>query len=440
MQDSKLFQLFQALPRKEVLRLRKFLASPCNNKREDVVQLFEYLVAVGDAPTYSGAWDFVFPEAPEDLPELRRVMSYLQKLMDDYLCQCELRKDPGLCHTLRLKAYHKLRLDKPFRYGLNQFKLTLEKSSLRDAGHYYNQYQFHFARYNSIRERSGDVRPALQSMSDHLDTFFVLNKLKIACAGLTSTQLFGSEYQLDFLQEVIEKIESEGYRPIPAIGIYYNVYLTLHDPSRESAFFELKQQIQEHAELFEAEEIRSIYLLAINYCIKQINLGKGEFLGEVLDLYRYGLESEVIFESGQLSPWTYKNICSAGLKVRDFEWVDTFLHTYKNRVPESYRESFFHYNLAELKLARKDYQGVVALLNPVQFKDPISALNARITLIKAYFELQDSEGVETQLENFKQMLRRKENLTYHKAHYKNFIRFTRKLNNLKPLDSKGGKC
>lgn len=437
MTDSKLHQLFRALSRKEILRLRKFLISPCNNRREDVVRLFEYLREAGEEPGYAEACAFVLVEDPENLPELRRVMSYLQKLIDEFLVQNELREDQGLYHTLRLKAYRKLQLDKPFRNGLNQFEMVLEKNPLRDASHFHNQYQFHFAQYNSIRDRSGDVRPALQSMSDQLDLYFILNKLKVACAILTSTQLFGSEYRLDFLPEVINRIEAGEMDGVPAIRIYYNVYRTLSEPGEEAPFKELKTQIRVHSGLFEPEEIRSIYLLAINYCIKQINRGKRQYLREVLDLYRDALGNQVILENGQLSPWTYKNICSAGLKVRDFDWVDEFLHVYRERVPEPYRESFFHFNLAELKLARKDYKGVVSLLQPIQFKDPISALNARITLIKAYFELKDTEGVANQLDNFKQMLRRKDSLTYHKAHYKNFIRYTRKLINLKPLDRIG---
>lgn len=436
MQDGKLHQLFQAMSSKSVLRLRKFLQSPCNNRREDVVQLFEYLKKAGGEVSHESAWQFLYLDTEEDFAELRRVMSYLQKLIDDFLCQEELQNDPGLYHTLRLKAYRKLDVDKPFRHALNQFEAELENSPYRDAGHFHHQFQYHSARYNSVRDRSGDVRPSLQAMSDSLDSYYILNKLKVACATLTSTQLFGSEYKLDFLPEVIERIRSGGYAH-PAIEIYYNVYQTLSDPEREAPFLQLKEQIQTCAGLFETEEIRSLYLLSINYCIKQINRGKSRFLHEVLDLYRAALANEVLLENGMLSPWTYKNICSAGLKVKDFEWVDQFLHSYRERVPEPYRESFFQYNLAELKLARGDYQGVIAGLHPLHFRDPLTALNARITLIKAYFELEDLAGMENQLDNFTQQLRRKDSLTYHKAHYKNFIRFTRKLINLQPLDSVG---
>ena len=47
MEKSRLLEVFNALSKKEIRDLRKWLHSPAHNQREDVQLLFEYLENIG---------------------------------------------------------------------------------------------------------------------------------------------------------------------------------------------------------------------------------------------------------------------------------------------------------------------------------------------------------------------------------------------------------
>ena len=76
----------------------------------------------------------------------------------------------------------------------------------------------------------------------------------------------------------------------------------------EKHFQELKKLIQQYWKIIPPNEIRDIYLYAINYCIKRLNSGERHFIREAFELFRSGLKNETLLEEGVLSSFSYKNL------------------------------------------------------------------------------------------------------------------------------------
>ncbi|MEM7039298.1 MAG: hypothetical protein AAF570_20150, partial [Bacteroidota bacterium] len=164
--------------------------------------------------------------------------------------------------------------------------------------------------------------------------------------------------------------------------------------------------------------------------------GAGEFLAEVYQLYKRGLDEGWLFERGQLTPWTYKNVVSAGLKLKDLDWVGEFIERYRTDLPEAAEVTFYRYCRAEFQFAKGEYRAVLRTFRFLQLKDPLTHLRARILQIKACFELGEFQLLEAQLENLRQLLRRKKELVYHREAYRNFERFLRRRMGLTPSDDR----
>jgi hypothetical protein len=61
-------------------------------------------------------------------------------------------------------------------------------------------------------------------------------------------------------------------------------------------------------------------------------------------------------------------------------------------------------------------------------------LNAKMMLLKIYYELDEVDALESLLESMRAYLNRKEVTGYYRSNYQNIIRYTRKLVRINPYD------
>jgi hypothetical protein len=68
-------------------------------------------------------------------------------------------------------------------------------------------------------------------------------------------------------------------------------------------------------------------------------------------------------------------------------------------------------------------------------------LDAKMVLIKIYYETDDYDALDKHLSSFQQFLHRKRaSLSYHQTNYKNIIAFAKRLIYLNPTDKKAVEC
>src|SRR5690606_8249450 len=137
-------------------------------------------------------------------------------------------------------------------------------------------------------------------------------------------------------------------RDVAPIVIYYQILLTYREPQNEAHYFKLKHLIEEHISLFPESEAKEILDAALNYSIKKINAGNEKYGRETFDLYRHSLDRGLLHVSGKLSPWSFKNIVTTGLRLNEFEWVESFINTYKADLDIRARDNAVTFNLAQL--------------------------------------------------------------------------------------------
>lgn len=436
---SKLMTLYRALSKIEMNALKKLLLSPYFNRREDVVKLFNYFYkcrfSIKIRPNKEDAYTFVYPQQPYKDNKFRSLLNILLELSEEYLCQKELSSNSFNKKILACSAYRKINHDKLFTSELAATRKYLKESTYRDSSYYEDVYRLQLEEYTFTTRTKRIEELNLQQTSDSLDIYYLALKLKQSCLLLSHQTVYRKEYDQGLLPLLLEKASEPKYLQIPAIAIYLYAFHALTE--KEDIYFNLlKELLIKNGDLFPVEEISNLYFLAINICIKKLNLGKNRYAREAFELYKISLEKEYLIQSKAFNHFTYKNIFNAGILAGEFEWTENFLKEYKPFLEVKIREETYSLNLAQLEFSREHYSLVLRLLHKSEYKDLLMSLTAKTIELKTYFEMDEMDLLEAHIEAMEKFIRRKTMMGYHKEIYIETIRLVKKMLRVNPFDKK----
>lgn len=429
MNNTHLLELIQAFSPIERREARKFLLSPFFNTREDLVQLYDYLLKE-PAPSREGAWERLFPGEPFDDQQLRLRMSYLHKLLEKYVSISEWESDGQGVQAQLAAGYRRRGLLTPFERARRKLAQDMERQQLRDAHYHQLQYRLRWEEAQAATAENPTEPIPVQDLAQSLDAWYLSSRLRLICLSAAQQGVYASGARQGIDAEILALAERGPWRELPAIAIYLHAFRMLGQPEEEGHFQPFKALLLESAGRFSGEEMRGLYLMAINYCIRRINGGEKGYFREALDLYKPGLENGFLLENGVLSRFTYHNIAAAGLQSGELDWVNRFIHDYRNALERRYRESSFSFNLARLEYARGRYGAVLELLQQANYRDPLLNLAAKTLLLKTFYELGEEDLLQSHLDAMRNYIRRKRVIGYHRANYLNIVRYAEKLLNL----------
>jgi hypothetical protein len=235
---------------------------------------------------------------------------------------------------------------------------------------------------------------------------------------------------------VLAHVEAaEGLPEVPAVAVYYRCYRALC--GSEADFAEFRNLLTAHWQRFSPAEMRDLWLLAVNYCIRRLNTGERSFVQTAFDLYREGMDNGILLEGGFLSAFTYKNIMQLGLRLQEYGWVEQFLDSAKQYLEPRVRDNTYRYNRAFFHFYRREYADAMRLLVRTELDDVYNQLDARHLLLVCYWELGEWDALASLLDSFASYLKRQKNIGYQRDNYENLIRFTRRRLELQPSDTVG---
>ncbi len=435
---SKLFLLLEKLERKEWTRLEKFVRSPYFNQRQDVVKLLVFIRACffdyGITPSKEKMFDEVYPGEAFCDQKIRTIMSQLHRLCLFFLTIESFREEQIEQKITLAKVLRKKRLDKHYKKNLKEGIKKLANIGLQNADFYQYQYslQEEEYRYLAAQKRLGEFN--LQSIADNLDISYLAQKLRQACLILSHQAVYKKEYALGLINPLLPHLEDSKYLEIPAVSLYYYAYKMLTKPDQIQFFDQLKTNIFQYSGQFPRDEVRDLYLLAINYCIKQYNRGNPALLKDEFELYQDGLKKEVFIQEGIMSRFTYLNITTIALALKSYDWLASFIDTYRSRLEKQGQEAIYSLCKARLQYQLKEYDASLKLLQKANFKDFYLNLSVRTLMLKIYYELEEFDVLWSHLDAMKVFIRRKEFMGYTKENYLNTIRFMQRILELPPGD------
>jgi hypothetical protein len=437
MEKSALYQFIRTLSPVEIRDVRRFLQSPFYNQRADLCALFDILAAAQQAPAKETVWLKLQPAAHYEEQKMRLLMSYLNRLLEQYLAVKEMSADPLRNQLSTAIAFRKRGLQEHFERQRREMDKSLQSQPLRHSEFHQLQFQLYWETHQQVYAQDPTAISMLRHASATADTWYYSWKLRLICLLTAHNIVYPADWQPDWDEELIARAEIKAKaETLPSLRLYLLCYQMLRFPAEEAHFHNFKTALAEDAPCFPPDEMHSLYILAINYCIRKLNAGDAEYFAAALDLYKAALAQDYLLENGVLSRFTYHNVVAAGLHVGELDWVRNFINEYGRRLEKKYRESSFSFNLARLEYASKRYDYVLELLQQANYRDPLLNLAAKTLLLKTYYEIGAHDSLQSHLDAMRNYIRRKRVLGYHRTNYLTIIRYAEKLMRLNPNDKK----
>jgi len=432
-----LYELIATLTSSERRAATDWLASPYHQQREDCRALFAYLAEAidqGQQPSRAECWAAVFPKQPFEDQKMRLVMSYLNRSLEAFLQQQEMEGQAGQYEHLLLAAYRKRGLNRHFAKAQHQLQKRREKTALQSPEYFLQGFWLEREIYRQQSKAGRTKALNLQEQQDQLTRAFLGHQLRLGCHLLAHESVYKASYRIPMEAAWLALAQQAPYCDQPGIAVYLHCFLMLREPAEDQHFIAFREQLFAVTPYFPKGELRDLYLLAINFCIRRINQTAEQFLQEALALYRKGLETELLLEEGWLSRFTYNNVVGIALRLQAHDWVEQFLHEYRPLLKPEQRGAAFSLNAARLAFVRGRFRETLGHLQSADYRDFINNMVAKTLQLKVYYELGEYDLLESHLRNMRTFLRRKRKMSYHQQNYRNIVQLTQRLIALPPMD------
>lgn len=435
MKNSKIIGLLGKLSTRERSRFREYVYSPYFNKHTVVRELATYILSY--APDFDSddlqkerIFEHLFPNTVYDETPIYTYASNLLDLLNDFIAQEELEKEPIQKKLYTLRGLQKLEHPKQFKQATKQHLLLQKKYAFPDNELFFQQYLFYEELdINFLKQARRQYDKNLQAKNNSLDLFYLETKLKTACDMWSRNLVVQANYECWGIKQVLKQVEErwEYYKNYPSIVLHYQILQMLQSNDFDY-YMQVKTSLQTYLNSFSKTALQAMYDYAINFCIRQLNSGNQAFYQEFFDLHRILLEQEILMQNGHISEWDYTNIATVGIKLKEFEWVEQFIQDYKKWVDKDIRENAFVYNLAYLYYSSERYQDTLGLLYEVSFSDPTYYLRTKIIQLKSYYALNEFDTALSLISALQSFLNRNKDLpAYMKKSNYNMAKMAKKL-------------
>ena len=443
MNSSKTYTILQSFNKYEINRIRKFLQSPYFNSNEAIVSLFEAIIKnilskKEQELVKEKVWEGLYKGKTYDDTRFRKLNSELLKLVEQFLAQQIYEENPIRKAVHLMEAVGNKKLNKLYSSTLRTARRLSDQQEHRPANFYFYQYEIERQYYDLIQlDRKRTIKGNEAEIAINLDCFYLAEKLRIFCYTLGRKKLADHEYDILFIDEIVTSIKKYGYDKFPPIAIYYQIYLIYSSPEEEDNYYKLIELLDKYSHHFPHDEALSMYRAATNYCVGKVNRGHQKYFSEMFNLNEILLKKELIFMEGILPTSSFNNIITTGLRLEKFDWIETFIKTYKSKLPINSRDNSVTFNTAQLHFYKKEYNKVISLLHQVDYEDIAYNLLSKSILLMTYYETDEIEPLYSLFESFRVYLNRNKKITQdRKKRYLNLIKYTKKLCRMIPGDKK----
>jgi len=452
LESTRIYQVLRLMERKELNRFRKFINSPYFNINPSIIQLGEALIdqlkSDEELPSKPEIWAHINSGVDYDDLKFRKLCNDLLERFERFLVNEKLEEVNLLQANLLLYALRDKKIDLLVDKQVKKSNRLIDREIDQSAEYYLRVYTNKkiLLSLKTNSEKKADIKNSLDKLSyedlfQNLDSFYVVEKLRYATDILSWKKMYKTDIDLDlgFTLDLVEKYNLEA---IPAVKVYVLMYRLMSGIGNYDDYNELKSFAGEVIENFPLEEQREIVDVLLSFVIKDVNKGDMNAVAEMVSLYEWSINEEIILHNGHLSPTTFRNYVVGGLRLGLYDKVEKFIKSKARLLEESDRENAINFNMSRVEFYRKDFDKALVYLNKVNYDDIWYSINSRNNLLAVYYELKEFEVLESQMDSYSTYLRREKSIEgFKKVGHQNYVNFLRSIyrnmyNNIKLQDIK----
>lgn len=342
-----------------------------------------------------------------------------------------------------LEGYADRNLNKYFRRQLAKAQKVLDKNQNYQFGSWRDEYELVSIEYNTLRSLQNALvhNPKEQELIQQADSLlnkgFLWEKLKLTCALFNRQSRGLKNPPLAFQGEVHSFATSCLQESRFIMRAYGYIYFMYEAQEAEPFFLKFQKELIAHKQELPSEEGKELFEYAFNYCIRKYILGDFHYTQILFQLYKSALSLGILLNpDGSLPLSHFQNLCVIGNKVGKWEHTRKIIKKYGPTLPTTSKtESVLAYCRAHHAFYRKKYSDCLHILQAVEMKDYLK-IEVRTLMMKCYFELGETEALDSLMISFERWLQRNTQLESRRIEIQTGrIRILKKIQNLAPTDT-----
>ncbi len=447
--DSKLMDLLYSLNKKERKSLGLWLNSDLHNRSVLVRKLFHGWLsnhAKAKEPIdkhtllgYLGLSSDLSTNLirPQDEKTLRDTMHKLTNQIQSFLIWNHQEKDQFSAKRNLMDVFLEKKLYKYIPQVLDKSQKELNNSPFRDIQYCKSAFELtevEFFLSVLLKNRSSSTE--IPELLDDLRQWCISQLLKYYCSAVSFEKILNVKYHYPLKAAILQHVAESKDRNVPVIWIYYGLIRMLEegDPSH---YYELKSYLWQHITAFHTFELRQFLNHIANYCNWMVKNGSVEFIQELHEVFKKGLELKCWSTGVYFSTHQFLQIVKNALLLHKVEWVDDFIQEHQQSLTPETRRKIPKYCFALKAFHLKDYHQAQDFLLGIQISEDFAYdLDLRILLIKIYFESDqlslenlDDHPINYELEAMRQNVssRNKKMSPNFRHSYSNFVKLFKRI-------------
>lgn len=437
---SKLIKLLAKLPPKTVKTFKAWYKQMGSPKR-DAFLILDYLLLY--YPDFDStrllqdiAFKKIFGQLPYDYRKLMKGVSQVHVDLKQYLVHQELAEDESLNNFLLAKIYTKYELFHERQLLINKQLSPKSSPNHPDDFHHILQWE-DLSFFSEIETTKNANKQGITNAMAALDWYYLGQKLKYACEISTQKKLYNLTYSIN-LESAIITFCQINFEQLPLFHqVYFTAWRLIQLPSSKH-FEQLKEIYISNYHQFNAKDQLYVLTHLINFTSNQLRKKTANALEDAFDLYRFGIEHQILVIDTLFIDVHFVNIISICSALEKFEWIESKLTSELYTLVKNQAPSTYNIALARLSFAKKDFMACISYLIGVDYKIFGHSSKARSYQIACAYELNESPHIiESHCKSFENYLRRNSHSFPLKvAANLNFIHMMRQLNKPNPNKSK----
>lgn len=371
---------------------------------------------------------------------LNKKYSDLLGLAERFMIIEALEKHPAYRNDLLYNKILEKRQSNLFERRIEKARKELKtQQGRKEMEHYYHQYiternvleGLHLNGQLSKEDNSTELIQAI-------DIDFAVKKLRsyltlLSLKGKTTRDYHASNLSIEVVMALLREIPK--YAAEPLISIFLAaidlVKLTtvkktekgLAVKEKKSAYYKLLDLLYKNAELINQKDLSGLYVTASNICTAGIKVGQFDYY-DYFAVFKAMDEKDVMIEGDFVPPNKLKNATNAACRVRESDWAIYAIEKYKPFVEKPIRKSVYHFNMGVVDFHQEKYEDALSRFEQYKPVNLVYDLNWRIVDIKTRYEFDKIYNTYTMttFESARSYFRKNEKLNdTNKQSYKNFM-------------------
>jgi hypothetical protein len=291
----------------------------------------------------------------------------------------------------------------------------------------------HYEYFQAPGDTWKEKGPTMEKLLNSLDHFYGAASIKYACEAISRRAILQG-VSLNH-SDLLIFVDRPAFTNAAPIKLYRQIYTMLANKD-ESVYQTLKTKWLTLPSLPKTEK-NALLMYLINYVLQSVNAGKAEeSIREGLKLYQYGIDEGLFMVYDFFPPEVFDNIVTIACALQEFDWVEGFVKENILKLEATEQKDTEALSASKIAFAKKDFSTVIGHLSKIeQIKNVQQSLQARLFLIRAFFELKErSKLIEDNCDQLYFLVSRNKVINdQYQQHALNFQTMMRHLLRKKPL-------